>query len=357
MLIFLLLSALLLAAGALFYWALRKQLSWQNRKLFIWTFLLAALLLPTLMPSLEHHFEKTWIDYESYKGWNQVDIEDPQLLSCYKSANNSEGVCHCEIKQKAAMVDFQPNPYYDRMMELRWALEWLFLLFASYFLLRFLWRFGGLLWLRRQSYAEDRQLENLSYQMLYPKGYKVYPFSTFSLLRHYILWSPALDRLTEAEQEAAFYHELGHLKGRDSWAGYFLGLLQIFWFWHPLYYLFRKELLEINELLADDYAAQRLPSRRNYAEMLLKMTAFQQKGQALAFFLAKKKLQRRLEALLFQAAPKGCTKKQFQLLQICLLSGLFLLSVSLYFPLHRQFENPTSIKKEQFLPLKNTENG
>ncbi|WCL82001.1 M56 family metallopeptidase [Saprospira sp. CCB-QB6] len=357
MLIFLLLSALLLAAGALFYWALRKRLSWQNRKLFIWTFLLAALLLPSLMPSLEHYFEKTWIDYESYEGWNQVDIEDPKLLSCYKSANNSEGVCHCEIKQKAALVDFQPDPYYDTLMDVRWALESVFLLLATYFLLRFLWRFGGLIWLRLQSYAEPRELENQSYQMLYPKGYKSYPFSTFSLLRHYILWSPALDCLNEEEQQAAFYHELGHLKGRDSWAGYFLGLLQIFWFWHPLYYVFRKELLEINELLADDYAAQRLASRRSYAEMLLKMTAFQHKGQALAFFLAKKKLQKRLEVLLFQAAPKGCTKKQFQLLQICLLSGLFLLSVGLYFPLHRQFDAQPTTKKEQFFLPKNTENG
>ena len=48
---------------------------------------------------------------------NVVDIDDPELVSCYEAAGNSGDFCHCEVLQKANLVVFKPHPIYGFIIE------------------------------------------------------------------------------------------------------------------------------------------------------------------------------------------------------------------------------------------------
>ena len=70
----------------------------------------------------------------------------------------------------------------------------------------------------------------------------------FSFLR-YVFFSQEVLLTTEVEH--IMKHELTHIKSRHSYDVFFLELLHVLFWWNPLIYLYKKELRQVHEYLAD----------------------------------------------------------------------------------------------------------
>ena len=86
-----------------------------------------------------------------------------------------------------------------------------------------------------------------------------------------LLWPAGLEaELAPEGYRAVLVHELAHLARRDHWVGRLLLLVGCVWWWHPLYYLIRRQLQRQAELACDARVIELLPdARRSYAEALL----------------------------------------------------------------------------------------
>jgi beta-lactamase regulating signal transducer with metallopeptidase domain len=86
-----------------------------------------------------------------------------------------------------------------------------------------------------------------------------------------LLWPRGLEeRLTPDGCRAVLVHELAHLARRDHWVGRLLLVAGCVWWWHPLFYLVRRQLQRYAELACDAWVVATLPeARRSYAEALL----------------------------------------------------------------------------------------
>ena len=86
-----------------------------------------------------------------------------------------------------------------------------------------------------------------------------------------LLWPEDLEKHLSPEGcRAVLVHELAHLSRRDHWVGWLLVVAGCVWWWHPLYYLIRRQLHRHAELACDALVVAALPdARRSYAEALL----------------------------------------------------------------------------------------
>jgi beta-lactamase regulating signal transducer with metallopeptidase domain len=86
-----------------------------------------------------------------------------------------------------------------------------------------------------------------------------------------LLWPAGLEaELSPEGCRAVLFHELAHLARRDHWVGRLLLLAGCVWWWHPLFYLVRRQLQRQAELSCDARVVELLPdARRSYAEALL----------------------------------------------------------------------------------------
>ncbi|MFT3902333.1 MAG: M56 family metallopeptidase [Niabella sp.] len=94
-------------------------------------------------------------------------------------------------------------------------------------------------------------------------------------------------------EAAVLEHELAHIRQRHSWDIVFVELLQIFTWFNPMIYLYKRSIKINHELLADAAVVKRLDNVRGYQHILLQR-AFAQNPLALAssfhFFITKKRL-------------------------------------------------------------------
>lgn len=311
------LSALLLTLGALVYrFVVRGKLPALFAKWWIAGVFCLSALMPCLAPSAAPDF-----DPETYAGWNVVDAQDPELQACYARALGSRDVCRCEVQQKAKLLVYTPNPWYDALLAGSQILYLVLLLALPFWFLSLLWKWGALCRLAWYSPQERRVLDGTVFYMLYPKAELGYPLSAFTLWRHYVIWSPVLERFDAEEQNAVLRHELEHLRQRDTWLRLLWGGLGWFWWLHPAYYALRNEWLRLNELVADQAVVREgYCSERDYARLLIRAKEYQMEkrpaGQDLAFGWQKKQpggslLRMRVLHLLDpQARPMASTRRR-----------------------------------------------
>jgi beta-lactamase regulating signal transducer with metallopeptidase domain len=88
-----------------------------------------------------------------------------------------------------------------------------------------------------------------------------------------LLWPEGLEATLPPEgQQAVLVHELAHLRRRDHWTAWVLLLGGCVWWWHPLFWLVRRQLAREAELACDAWVVETLPeARRAYAEALLEV--------------------------------------------------------------------------------------
>jgi TonB family protein len=84
---------------------------------------------------------------------------------------------------------------------------------------------------------------------------------------HYLFWNENTPRHT-SEAATIIAHEQAHIRQKHSWDILLLELLGLFFWWHPLWYAYRRELVDVHEYLADD-ASLRSLSTHEYGQLLL----------------------------------------------------------------------------------------
>jgi hypothetical protein len=311
--IYILLTIILSLLGAVFYALfLRRLLSYQERKWSIIAIVALSLSLPLFVPQLpqiEQALEaKPRFDYEQYKGWNIVDISDPKLTLCYAQATTSKAICQCEIVQKAELIQYEPNPYYDVALicanigyYIFWAIFGFFLLFTG-----FNW---AVLWLFAHRQRANRQAINILNRrvwLLYPS--EPLPVSAFSLWHNYLIWSQRLDALSPEKQATIQLHEYAHLHQKDTWIQLFWQFLRAFWWCNPAFYYLRREWQQLCEFVADQYALAATDSPKKYAQLLFELKT-QSDAPCFAHALASRKnkslFYQRVKAILHP--PKNTT--------------------------------------------------
>lgn len=307
-----LLSGILLSVGAGFYFLLiRRWLSAIYAKWWILCLLLLSAAIPAIFPHLSP-YSTPEIDYYAYDGWNQVDIEDTELQACYKAAADSKEFCRCEVVQKSKIVLYKPSPWYDFLLHCRQPALWVLYIVLGLWLLDTLLKWAFLWHLARTSPKVRYQINGTTFYLLYP-SHRYFPLSAFTLWRHYIVWSPVLEQFNEQERQLIFLHELGHLRQRDTWAHLFWRGLGLLWWMLPTYYWLRRELNQLNEFVADEFALHHANAKQ-YAHLLIRAKEYQlqQTGKmpAFAFSFAQSILKKRVLHILDYHNKKQQSAKQ-----------------------------------------------
>jgi hypothetical protein len=204
---------------------------------------------------------------------NIVDVNDKELLRCYKVAvtkADSNSICHCEIKQKANFVAFDRDWRFDWIGTYGGYLMYLFALISVVVAFDFLLKLAALAYVIIGSEKERRHLNGLDVYLLTPKA--SIPLSSFGFFVNFLFIPPSWQRLTAEEKDAALEHELTHLKNRDSLTILFLELIKIVWWLNPAYYTLRRSIELEQELAADDAVIAKTNNPKSYAQLLLKIT-------------------------------------------------------------------------------------
>jgi hypothetical protein len=210
---------------------------------------------------------------------NIVDVNDKELLRCYKVAvtkADSNSICHCEIKQKANFVAFDRDWRFDWIGAYGGYLMYLFCFISFIVALDFLLKLVALVYVVIGSKKELRQFNGLDVYLLTPKA--SIPLSSFGFFVNFLFIPPSWQQLTTDEKEAALEHELTHLKNRDTLTILFLELVKIVWWLNPAYYTLRRSIELEQELAADDAVIAKTNNPKSYAQLLLKMTELESGG-------------------------------------------------------------------------------
>lgn len=210
---------------------------------------------------------------------NIVDVNDKELLRCYKVAvtkADSNSICHCEIKQKANFVAFDRDWRFDWIGVYGGYLMYLFCFISFIVALDFLLKLVALVYVVIGSKKELRQFNGLDVYLLTPKA--SIPLSSFGFFVNFLFIPPSWQQLTPDEKEAALEHELTHLKNRDTLTILFLELVKIVWWLNPAYYTLRRSIELEQELAADDAVIAKTNNPKSYAQLLLKMTELESGG-------------------------------------------------------------------------------
>ncbi|CAA6800613.1 MAG: Antirepressor regulating drug resistance protein [uncultured Aureispira sp.] len=285
---YILLSCLLsMIGGGLYFFVLQKHLQVLQAKYVLLGILLLSWMIPIMLPSLPNYTqelgEEYLADYKKYDAWNVVDIQDDNLVACYESAENSEEQCHCEVKQQSNVLYYQSNSYYNFIITCKNPLFWFFVGMMLLFLLDFVLKLACLVYLAQTSPREYQRLGGTNFYLLRPTQKLPLSISSFSLWNNYILLDTNLEaNFSEREMKAILLHEVAHLQQRDTWQQMFLSVLKIFWWMQPMFYLFKRELDELNEYVADDFAVKHIGDAKFYARILLKAKEKQTQQGALS---------------------------------------------------------------------------
>ena len=105
---------------------------------------------------------------------------------------------------------------------------------------------------------------------------------SFGWLSPYILIPRKLD-LEQFELVAA--HELAHVQRLDWLTNLFLHLVGVIFFFHPIYHLLTRQLVHVRERICDDWVIQLTGARKNYAQCLLDLVRYRDRGISLALSL------------------------------------------------------------------------
>lgn len=314
--IYLILSCLLLGLGTCLYFVfLQKRLNPVQAKRALTLIIILSVSIPMLVPNLPQYTqvltEGNPFYYENYDAWNVVNIEDKQLQQCYEKALNSEDICGCEVVQQANIITFEQDPFYNFIASAKTPVFIFLLLLGGVFLIELLIKVGCLIYLVKTGYLIRQEVQGTVYYLLYPNVKAELPVSSFTLFKHYIIWSPMLDQLSAEEREAVILHEVAHLRQRDTYQQILLQLVKLGWWMLPFFYLIRRELNKLNEYVADLLASEHMGNRKQYAALLLKVKEQQNASSGLSYAMAfaQSLLRKRV---LFLIRPEGRTLKPLQ---------------------------------------------
>lgn len=203
-------------------------------------------------------------------------VLDEALMACYDRVETQEGFCHCEQLQQANLLYYHPQPYFNFAIQYQSHLQRIAQLVSLLIVLSLMWKLTHLFKLIYCSPRTVRHYEGRRYICLHHDGPHL--AASFRLWHRYVVWHSDLDRLPPAEQDAIWAHEVAHIHSGDTFESIGLSLLQLFWWLNPIYYVLKRDLLLINEHIADQWALLRSQAPQRYAQLLLRLQQHQQRG-------------------------------------------------------------------------------
>lgn len=345
--------------GGLYFGVLQKRLQVLQAKYVLLGILLLSWMIPLMVPSLPNYTqelgEEYLVDYKNYNAWNVVDIQDDNLVACYESATDSKEQCHCEVKQQSNVLYYQSSSYYNFIIACKHPLFCFFVVMMLIFLLDFIFKTACLVYLAQTSPKEYRTLGGTNFYLLRPTQNLPLSISSFSLWKHYILLDANLEaNFSELEMEAILLHEVAHLQQRDTWQQMLLSVLKVFWWMQPMYYLFKRELNELNEYVADDFAVQHIGDAKFYARILLKAKEQQTKQDALSLVACFAQGLFKQRILRLVSTPVSSSKPNW-VLSLLLVAVVFWSTSAVALPLLQ--EHDIAIQQYEILQEKNSLTG
>jgi beta-lactamase regulating signal transducer with metallopeptidase domain len=123
-----------------------------------------------------------------------------------------------------------------------------------------------------------------------------------------LIWPQGLENCLSSEGcRAVLLHELAHLRRRDHWTGWLVLTAGCVLWWHPLFWLARRQLVREAELACDAWVVSTRPqARRAYAEALLDVIELASRpvpAHALSATGRRRDVERRLTMILREQFP------------------------------------------------------
>lgn len=273
MLSYLLLTYLLSLVGWLIYkmfWSGSSQ--HRMKKILSQTILISSLIIPLLVIS--------WINFTQTQ---QPEVRQQALLEvcssfcpseqsleiCYIEATQIDDFCSCVNISKDNILVYTSNSYYDFLLSGQSVIIRSSVYLALGLLFLLILRLTYLLYVIRISEKSHMSIDGVDVIIL--DNDKSLGVGAFRLHKNYIIWQRDMDGLDDLEQQSILRHELSHIMQHDTWWRILLNLLQIIWIVNPFFYLWKAEIDQLSEFIADEYAILKSGHRKMYAQLLIKM--------------------------------------------------------------------------------------
>lgn len=223
------LSFIWLACWLLYISTLKREKFFQLNRFYLLFSLLLGLVIPFIeVPVLDHH------------------------------ATTSDWFAQPVIWLQAITIHAQPALQTTVSWQWADALPLLYMIISAVFLIRLVYQIRHIL---IKIKTGEQHWENDICWVYTDENYAAYSWMS------YLFWSKNRPRHTD-EAMAVIAHEQAHIRQKHSWDILYLELLGLFFWWHPLWYIFRRELVDVHEYLADDASLKSI-STQAYGQLLL----------------------------------------------------------------------------------------
>ena len=277
-----------------------------------------------------------------------------ELEMCFVMAQEQNDFCQCEEVARENLLLYKSNRFYDSLLGAQIPIGWIMFVIIGGVLVALLIKISYLIYLVQISRKGKLQMGGKSYTILYPQ--KPMSVGSFRLLNPYIIWQNDMDKLSREERDAILWHEISHLRQRDTLLKVVLHFLQTVWLLNPAFYLLRSELHRLSEHIADEYAlAQSGSNAKRYAALLVKMKRTQlQAAPALAYRFGAGTGELKSRVLHLLNRPKEITKSGMLFLLLLLFIGS---SFTAYYSLPAINEQLDDLKMYEKLAEENRKSG
>lgn len=301
MITFLLLTYLLSCAGVIFYCLLRNRLDFANQKFALLAIVVLSIAVPLYFAGSSHVVTEEVLasNHYAFSAATFTDFcpKEDVLDACYMLAQSETEFCNCETIAKENLLMYHSDFWYNVFLFQERAFANVLGLGALLMLILLGVRLAYLYGLILRSRKEEIVLSGERFTIL--KSDKHTGAGSFQLFNKYIIWQEDMDEMNSEERESILWHEVAHIRQRDTWIKIGVNFLQIFWVLNPAFYFIKKELETLSEYLADQYAILKTQcSAKAYALLLLRMT--ERETPALAYAFKRGELKDRIKQILDQ---------------------------------------------------------
>ncbi len=274
---FLLTYALSVVGGLFYYIFIRKNARPQLQKALLLSIVALSFALPPIIDSVLMEEEKVCLHQNEYISetvyYNFCPAPGEEMNMCLDIAMKEDHFCECSAVLPNNLLVYKAEPLYDFWFVYGNVVTNILKSIALFLFLWFLVKMASLLWIIAKSEQKNIEMDGQTYTLLFPS--KPLSVGSFKLWNEYIIWQEEMNYLTESERMGVLWHEIAHLHQKDTWVKITFELLQLVWWLNPVFYLFSKELDQLNEFLADEFAVQKVGNKQFYATLLVKMKRYQ----------------------------------------------------------------------------------
>jgi len=142
--------------------------------------------------------------------------------------------------------------------------------------------------------------------------------------------SSLIGKLSREKLKAVFIHELAHIKRGDAWVNLLQIILQIVYFYNPLFWIANATICRIREQAVDEMVLAALrPETKNYSNMLIDIAEMAFWGPNFSLRIigvveSKKALERRINHMLTRPVPKSSKLGCLGLIAIVVIGAILL---------------------------------